>query len=85
MSKFTVNEAAKRAGVCAAVVRGWCSARLLPHFRLGMPGHRGKVLIEESDLDAFLESCRIGPKAASVPPPPRKKRTVTLRNLRLPS
>jgi hypothetical protein len=83
--KLTVPQVAKRTNVCAAVVYGWCSARLLPHFRVGMPGHRGKLLIEEADLDAFLESCRVGPKAASVPPLPRKKRSVTLRNLRLPS
>ena len=40
--------------------RCWPSSpRRRPSTRLGKRGRRGRVLIEESDLAAFLESCRV--------------------------
>jgi excisionase family DNA binding protein len=57
--KLTVTESARRAGVSTGVVYAWIAAKLLPVYRLGMPGKRGKVLIEESDLEAFLASCKV--------------------------
>ena len=59
---LTVRAAAARAGVCASIVYGWVDRRLLPHFRLGMPGKRGKIAIAEEDLEAFLQSQKIGPE-----------------------
>ena len=77
-----MKAAAARAGVCASIVYGWVEKKLLPHFRLGRGGTRGKIAIAEEDLDAFLKAQKVtGPeqvKPAPAPPP-----RVQLRNLRL--
>jgi len=65
-TKLTVKKAAERAGVSAALVYQWCEERRLTHYRAGREGRRGKILIEESDLDAFLETLKVRP-AASLP------------------
>lgn len=36
---------------------------MLPHYRMGGKGKRGKILIEEASLDAFLQSCKVESKA----------------------
>jgi excisionase family DNA binding protein len=59
MARITVSEAADRAGVSVSLVYQWCAERRLPHFRLGRCGRRGKLLIEQDDLDVFLESSRV--------------------------
>jgi hypothetical protein len=61
--------AAEKAGVSKSLVYIWIEKDILPHFRLGKPGSRGTIRIDESDLRTFLESLRRakGPKV-SVPP-----------------
>jgi hypothetical protein len=84
MAMMTIKQAAAHAGVCQTVVYGWVTDRLLPVYRLGGKGSRGKILIETGDLVEFLRSCRVeaaGP--ASVPAP--KPKPIRLRHLRLPS
>lgn len=79
---LSVKAAADRAGVCASLVYWWVAKKLLPHFRLGKGGTRGKIGIAEADLDAFLNSQRVGSeqiKAAPAPKPPPLK----LRHLQL--
>ncbi len=81
---MTVKETARRAGVCERVVRGWVAEGRLAHFRLGAAGKRGKIVVAERDLDALLDSLRVGatarpPAAGPVPPPP------PLKHLRMPS
>jgi excisionase family DNA binding protein len=56
LAKLTVKMAAEKAGVSAALVYKWCDERRLRHYRLGGEGKKGKILIEESDLEAFLQS-----------------------------
>jgi excisionase family DNA binding protein len=58
-TKLTVKRAAERAGVSTALVYRWCDERRLPHYRAGGKGRRGKILIEPSDLDSFLESLKV--------------------------
>ena len=57
--KLTVKEAAERAGVSPALIYQWCDERRLVHYRLGGRGRRGKILIGQDELDAFLDSCRV--------------------------
>ena len=64
---LSVNQAAARACVCDTVVRAWVAAGLLPAFRLGMPGRRGKIMIDPDDLDQCLASF----KTTATPPPAR--------------
>jgi excisionase family DNA binding protein len=58
-TKLTVAECAKRAGVSESLVYAWLRDRLLVFYRFGRPGKRGKILVAQADLDAFLESCRV--------------------------
>jgi hypothetical protein len=71
--KITVIEVSKRVGVCSSLVYGWVESRALAHFRLGGKGKRGRILVDEADLEAFLQGCRVEAKkeAASSMKPPR--------------
>jgi hypothetical protein len=60
---LSVKAAAVRAGVSAGLVYLWCAERRLVHVRCGGKGRRGRILIDESDLAAFLENCKIMPQA----------------------
>jgi excisionase family DNA binding protein len=64
---LSVIEAAERIGVSESLVYQWVEERRIPHYRLGGKGKRGKVMIEEADLSAFLASCRHEAKP-DVPP-----------------
>jgi hypothetical protein len=82
--KLTIKAAATVAGVCPAVVYGWVTDRLLPVYRLGGKGRRGKILIEDGDLNDFLRSRRVE-AAGPAPAPAPRPRPIKLRHLRLPS
>jgi len=64
---MTVKEAARRLGLSPSLIYQLCNERLLPHYRLGGKGKRGRIMIEESDLSAFLANCRQEAKP-EVPP-----------------
>lgn len=68
---LSVKAAAARAGVCVAIVYGWVAARVLPHFRVGAVGKRGKIVIAEADLDAFLQQLRVQAAEPEPNPAPR--------------
>jgi excisionase family DNA binding protein len=70
--KLTSKQAAQRAGVSVSLLCQWCRDRLLPHYRCGKSGRRGKILVEESDLDAFLAGCRVEAQVPEAPLPPLK-------------
>lgn len=59
MAKLSPKQAAKRAGVSPSLIYLLCAERRLKHFRIGGEGRRGKLLIDEEDLDRFMESCRV--------------------------
>lgn len=59
MAKVTIKQAAGRTGMSTSLLYQICAERRLPHFRLGREGKRGKILIEETDLDAFLAAARV--------------------------
>src|SRR5262245_20580936 len=81
--RFGVKQAATYAGVCPSIIYGLCAAQSISHYRVGGKGRRGKIVIHKTDLDAYLESCRVGSKPQPVASdrPSRPK----LRHLRLPS
>jgi excisionase family DNA binding protein len=56
---LSVQETADRLGVSPSLVYQWCHERTLPHLRLGKAGRRGKILIDEADLDAFIAASRV--------------------------
>jgi excisionase family DNA binding protein len=67
--RLTPEQAAERAGVSRNLVYRWCEERRLPHYRLGGRGRRGRILIDEGDLEAFLERCKITPGEDGGPGP----------------
>jgi excisionase family DNA binding protein len=75
----TVNQAAEHAEVSPALVYGWVSSGMLPHYRLGAKGRRGKISIKESDLEALLESMRREGQASM----PTTQAAVRLKHLKL--
>ncbi len=56
---LSVKEAANRLGVSPSLVYQWCTEKRLPHIRLGRAHQRGKILLEEQDVLAFLTAARI--------------------------
>jgi len=57
---LTVKQAALVSGLSASLIYLLCAQKKLAHLRCGTKGRRGRVLIAEADLAAFMESCRIG-------------------------
>lgn len=55
---LTPKQVAERVGVSKSLVYQWCREGVLEHLRLGTKGRRGKVLIEPTTLDRFLDSCK---------------------------
>jgi excisionase family DNA binding protein len=72
---LTPRDAAKRIGVSVSLVYAWVEARLIPHYRAGLKGRGGKILIAESDLLAFWESLKIeaSPRERKQPAIPKAK------------
>jgi excisionase family DNA binding protein len=56
---LTVKQVAERLRISASLVYSWCEDQILPHYRMGGKGKRGKILIEEAVLDAFLQSRKV--------------------------
>jgi excisionase family DNA binding protein len=54
---MTVAEVAAALGLSPGCVYQLCRAGRLIHHRLGVKG--GRVMIAESDLEVYLESCRV--------------------------
>ena len=81
---LTIKQCAEKSCVSEALVRQWVAEGRLPHYRLGAKGKRGKLMVDESDLDALLASFKVsGP--ASVPAPKPRRPAVMPRHLRLPT
>jgi excisionase family DNA binding protein len=67
---LTVRQAAERLGISDSLVYEWCAEGLLPHYRFGGRGRRGRILIEETELEAFLANCRQERRQVVKPIPP---------------
>ena len=79
---LSVKECAEHATVCESVVRGWITSGLLPHYRLGLPGKRGKIAVAVEDLDGLMASFKVGrkePEPVEIPAPAKSE----FRHLRL--
>jgi excisionase family DNA binding protein len=86
---LTVKEAAARARVSEPIVRGWIRDGLLPHYRLGAKGRRGKIAVAAEDLDSLLASFRVAAvptkvtRNATTPKPLPTSPKPVLKHLRL--
>ena len=72
---MTVNETAKRIGISASKLYQLASARRIAHYRIG-----GKIVFSDADIDAFLQTCRVG-TVAPVATAPRA--AIKLKHLKL--
>jgi excisionase family DNA binding protein len=66
---LTVKLAAERAGVSESLVYEWCAEGVLPHYRFGRKGRRGRILIDETEFEAFLAGCRQERREDTTPTP----------------
>ncbi len=55
---LTVQQAAEQISVSESLVYEWCAEGVLPHYRFGRKGRRGRILIDETEFAAFLAGCR---------------------------
>ncbi len=62
--KLTPKQAAEQLHVSAGLIYQWCNERRLVHYRMGGLDRRGRILIEQADLDAFAATLRVGESAA---------------------
>ena len=78
---LTVKAAAERAGVSPSLIYALCAEKKLAHLRCGAKGRRGRVLIAEPDLAAFMESCRVAAEESPAVKQPAPKATGAFQNL----
>lgn len=78
---MTVKQAAERLGVSQSLVYMLCEGRQLAHRRIGAKGKRGKIIILEEDIAAFLESIKVEARHTPEGPTMAMPR---LKHLRLP-
>ena len=76
------KQASERAEVSLTLIYLWVESKALPHYRLGAKGRRGKIVIAEADLLAFLETMKVGVRSASAPKV--KAKPIKLHHLELP-
>lgn len=80
---MTVREAAKRLELSTSEVYALCRARLLRHCRFGIG--RGKIMIQEADLELYRQSCVVEPVDQRRPREKARSRRQVGRPLLLPS
>jgi excisionase family DNA binding protein len=59
---MTVKEAAERLEISPSLVYTLCAEGRLQHLRIGTEGRRGKIVIMEKHLRAFLEKLETAAK-----------------------
>jgi excisionase family DNA binding protein len=79
---LTPREAAKRVGVSVSLIYAWVEARLIPHYRAGLRGRGGKILIAEGDLLTFWESLKVHVAPAERPRTAQPKARIKFRHLK---
>ena len=68
---LTVKQAADRAAVSASLIYRWVAEGLLPSYRPGGRGRRGKILISVEDLDQLMSSFKVAGQPTEAAPPLR--------------
>lgn len=70
---LTPSQAAKRLGVSLSLVYDLCRELVLKHYRFGGKGRRGRILIEEGEVERYRLACLRDP---APPLPPLKHLTL---------
>jgi excisionase family DNA binding protein len=74
---LTVSDVATRLHVSKSIIYQLIESGMLPCHRIGIG--RGTIRVSESDLDAYLDSCREGPPE----PRDRRPRRARLKHIKL--
>jgi excisionase family DNA binding protein len=56
----TVKAAAERLEISQSLVYRLVEEGRMPCVRIGARGRRGKIIIREVDIEAFLKTCQVG-------------------------
>jgi hypothetical protein len=72
-------------GVSQTLVYIWIESGVLTHYRMGSPGRRGAIRVDEADLTTFLESLKVQAKKMGQPAKPATRRPIKLNHLSMPS
>ena len=62
---MTVKQAAERLEVSKSLVYRLVEEKRLSCIRIGQRGRRGKIVIREADIEAFLQECQSGAGGAA--------------------
>ena len=73
---LTPKQAAARIGVSDSLIYEWCAEGVLACYRFGRKGKRGRILIDETEFEAFLASCRQKGRQGAAPLPALKHITL---------
>ena len=65
--KLTVKQAADLVPTSQSLVYQWVKEKVFTVYRVGGRGRRGKILIDDAEFRAFLESLKVLPAAVSAP------------------
>ena len=57
---MTVKEFAEKAEISLSLAYLLIAEGRVPHRSIGQKGRRGKIIIREEDMDAFLETVKVG-------------------------
>ena len=57
---MTVKEAAEKLEIRVSLTYQLLADGRLPHLRIGGKGRRGKIIVKDEDIRAFLATCRVG-------------------------
>jgi excisionase family DNA binding protein len=81
---LTPREAAAKLGISVSLVYAWVEQKLLPHYRAGVKGRGGKILVSEGDLMAFWESLKVeaAPAQHRKPPTPKASSKIKFKHLK---
>ena len=80
---LTPRQAAQKVGVSVSLIYAWVEGKLLPHYRAGLKGRGGKILIAEGDLLAFWESLKVDAAPAECRAAAAPKAKLNLRHIRI--
>lgn len=64
---LTVKQVAAKCGVSPSLVYSWAETGVLPHYRAGKKVCRGRILVDEAELEAFVARMK------AAPPPPAEQ------------
>lgn len=81
---LTPKAAAQKLGVSVSLIYAWIESKLLTHYRAGVKGRGGKIMIAEGDLMAFWESLKVeaAPAETRKPPTPKASSKIKFRHLK---